>query len=80
MEHDLAAAYLEPDFAMPHLHMGLLAKRAGQLDTARTELGQGLILLPREDVSRILLFGGGFSRDALVELCRSELRRCGGHA
>jgi len=44
------------------------------------ELGQALILLAREDSSRILLFGGGFSRDALVELCRREIRTCGGVA
>ena len=37
-----------------------------------------LALLEREDASRILLFGGGFSREALIELCRRELRACGG--
>jgi chemotaxis protein methyltransferase CheR len=37
-------------------------------------------LVDREDSARILLFGGGFTRDALVESCRSELRACGGDA
>ena len=32
-----------------------------------------------EDPSRILLLGGGFTRDALVALCRAELVACGGH-
>ena len=80
MEHDRTAVYLDPTFAMPHLHLGLLAKRGGELDLARQELSQSLLLLPREDSSRILLFGGGFSREALVKLAHSELRACGGEA
>jgi chemotaxis protein methyltransferase CheR len=73
VEHDRTAAYLDPDFAMPHLHLGLMARRRRDADTARTELGQALTLLEREEPSRLLLFGGGFSRSALVSLCRSEL-------
>jgi chemotaxis protein methyltransferase CheR len=76
--HDQVAAYLDPGFAMPRLHRGLLARRAGEQATAREELGQALALLQREDVSRLLLFGGGFTRDALVALCRAELVACGG--
>jgi chemotaxis protein methyltransferase CheR len=79
-EHDQTSAYLDPSFAMPRFHLGLLAKRRGDLAGARGELTQALALLAREDSSRILLFGGGFSRDALVELCRNELRACGGAA
>jgi chemotaxis protein methyltransferase CheR len=30
-------------------------------------------LLEREDASRLLLFGGGFGRKALIALCRSEI-------
>jgi chemotaxis protein methyltransferase CheR len=77
-EHDQMAAYLDPGFAMPHLHLGLLARRRGDLDQARTELGRALDLLAREDGSRIVLFGGGFSREALLSLCRSELQASGG--
>jgi chemotaxis protein methyltransferase CheR len=79
-EHDLAAIYLDPSFAMPHLHLGLLAKRSGELELAMQELSQASLLLPREDAQRILLFGGGFSREALVELCRRELQGCRGPA
>jgi chemotaxis protein methyltransferase CheR len=79
-EHDQVAMYLDPSFAMPHLHMGLLAKRAGDFVTACRELHQATLLLAREDASRILLFGGGFSREALVELCRREFKSCGGKA
>jgi chemotaxis protein methyltransferase CheR len=76
-EHDQMATYLDPGFAMPHLHLGLMARRRGDLDEARPELGRALDLLAREDGSRILLFGGGFSREALLSLCRSELHACG---
>ena len=77
-DHAQTATYLDAGFAMPHLHLGLLARRAGDLAQARAELGRALELLAREDASRILLFGGGFSREALVALCRSELRASGG--
>jgi chemotaxis protein methyltransferase CheR len=76
-EHDQAAAYVDPGFAMPRLHLGLLAKRAGDLETARREFGQAEILLQREEASRILFFGGGFRREGLLQLCRAELRSCG---
>lgn len=78
VQHDQTAAYLDPAFAMPHLHLGLVAKRSADVETARRELGRALPLLDREDASRILLFGGGFTREALVEFCRAELRACGG--
>jgi chemotaxis protein methyltransferase CheR len=80
VEHDQIAVYLDPSFAMPHLHLGLLSKRSGNLSTARQELHQASLLLAREDSSRILLFGGGFSREALAALCRNELQGCGGPA
>ncbi|HEY3175265.1 MAG TPA: CheR family methyltransferase [Candidatus Polarisedimenticolia bacterium] len=76
--HSGAAAYLDPTFAMPHLQLGRLARRAGQVEAARRELGRALHLLAREDASRILLFGGGFRRAALAQACQSELRACGG--
>ena len=78
VEHDQAATYLDSAFAMPHLHLGLVAKRSADSETAKRELGRALPLLDQEDASRILLFGGGFTRKALVEFCRAELRACGG--
>jgi chemotaxis protein methyltransferase CheR len=78
LEHDRTAAYLEDGFAMPHLHMGMIAGRTGESSQARAELGKALRLLPREDASRILLFGGGFGREALTELCRSLVKKCKG--
>jgi chemotaxis protein methyltransferase CheR len=76
-EHDRIASYLDASFAMPHLHLGLIARRTGAPEQARVELERALALLAREDASRILLYGGGFSREALVELCRAELRTRG---
>ena len=76
-EHDRLATYLDPEFAMPRLHLGLLAGRAGDRDTARSELQQALGLLRREDPCRLLLFGGGFNREALMALCESALRENG---
>jgi len=78
IEHDEAAAYLDPGFAMPRLHLGLMARRRGDRDRARHELARALTLLEREDPARLLLFGGGFGRETLVTLCRAELTASGG--
>ncbi len=78
MEHDRAASYLDAEFAMPHLHLALLAKQAEDMPTARHELQQAGVLLLREDASRILLLGGGFGREALLDFSRAQLRSCGG--
>jgi chemotaxis protein methyltransferase CheR len=77
VEHNRAASYIDAGFAMPHLHLGLLARREGDTERARQELGRAAALLEREDASRILLFGGGFTREALIDLCARELRACG---
>lgn len=79
-DSDQFAIYLDPTFAMPRMHLGLLARRVGDREAARRELGQAVTLLQREDASRLLLFGGGFRRDALLTLCRAELQACGGAA
>jgi chemotaxis protein methyltransferase CheR len=71
------AAHLDPTFAFPRLHLGLLARRAGQREPAERELRQAARLLAREDPSRLLLFGGGFGRDGLIALCLAELGRLG---
>jgi chemotaxis protein methyltransferase CheR len=78
IDHDRAAVYLDPGFAMPRMHLGLMARRAGDSEGARRELAQALLLLEREEASRLLLFGGGFARDALIALCRAELVSAGG--
>jgi chemotaxis protein methyltransferase CheR len=74
IHHHRVAAYLAPDFSMPRLQLGLILRRGGQHDAARRELTEAQSLLEREDVSRLLLFGGGFGRAALLELCAAELQ------
>jgi chemotaxis protein methyltransferase CheR len=76
--HYRLAAYLDPDFAMPKLRLGLLARRRGDHRTAGTELDRALALFHTEREERIVLFGGGFGRISLVALCRAELQATGG--
>ncbi|MEV4282332.1 CheR family methyltransferase [Actinoplanes xinjiangensis] len=71
------AAYLDPQFAMPRLRMGLLARRRGDDRGAADHLCAALELLIGEKDERIVLFGGGFGRIALTTLCRTELDACG---
>lgn len=73
VHHDQVAIYLDGSFAMPRLHLGLMSRRAGDHASARRELAQALVLLEREEPSRLLLFGGGFGREVLLALCRAEL-------
>ncbi|GAA0444564.1 CheR family methyltransferase [Actinoplanes campanulatus] len=70
------AAYLDPEFAMPRLRMGLLARRHGDHRGAAAHLASALELLPHEDEERVVLFGGGFGRLTLTTLCRTELEAC----
>jgi chemotaxis protein methyltransferase CheR len=77
--HYRLAAYLAPDFAMPRLRLGLLARRRGENRIAGPELDRALSLLRRERDERIALFGGGFGRIALTALCRAELDACGAY-
>lgn len=74
-EHDAAAAYLDPSFAMPRFHLGLLCKRVGREPEALAHFDAALALLVKEDPVRLLLFGGGFSRETLVQACRGEIQR-----
>ncbi|WP_437580870.1 CheR family methyltransferase [Sorangium sp. So ce887] len=79
-QHYRAAASRDPGFAMPHLRLGLLAKRAGDLATTRDELGRAAALLASERQERLVLFGGGFPRSTLIGLCQAELEARGGRA
>jgi chemotaxis protein methyltransferase CheR len=77
IEHYRSATYLNPAFAMAHLQLGRLARQNGDLPSARRELSHAWELFHREDPATILLFGGGFGRAALLDLCRAELRALG---
>jgi len=78
VHHDRVAMYLDPAFAMPRLHLGLLLRREGDRPAARIELRHARSLLEREDGARLLMFGGGFSRSALLALCSAELELTAG--
>jgi chemotaxis protein methyltransferase CheR len=75
--HQRVAIYLDPHFAMPRLQLGLLLRRKGESSEARRELIQARALLARENASRLLMFGGGFGRAALLALCSAELAATG---
>jgi chemotaxis protein methyltransferase CheR len=70
--HDRVAAYLDPDFAMPYVHMGLLLRRTGRREAAQRELAHARALLEHEGSARLHMFGGGFSRSALLAVCTAE--------
>ncbi len=71
------ASTSDPTFAMPRLHLGLLARRAGDPEGARRAFESALELVAHEDPARLVLFGGGFGRDGLSALCRAELKGLG---
>jgi chemotaxis protein methyltransferase CheR len=71
------AVELDASFAIPRLHLGILAARRGDRPAARRELNRALALLPWESAERMLLFGGGFTVDGLSAICRSHLSACG---
>ncbi|HEY3324616.1 MAG TPA: protein-glutamate O-methyltransferase CheR [Planctomycetota bacterium] len=75
-EHDRIAIYLDSGFAMPQFHLGRLHRRAGDAVSARRQLSNARTLLALESASRVLLFGGGFDRHALIELCDREILAC----
>lgn len=75
MAHARRAGDLEPTFAMARVQLGLVARRAGEREVAHRELTRAIELLEHERPDRLALFGGGFGRQALIALCRSELAR-----
>jgi chemotaxis protein methyltransferase CheR len=77
---DLArrATYLDPTFAMPWLHLGILSRKRGDNLAARRELLQARALLTVEPPERLLWFGGGCSRSTLLAACQRELAWTGG--
>jgi chemotaxis protein methyltransferase CheR len=72
IEHCRIAIALDPEFAMAHVQLGRLTRRTGDLNTAQQEYAASARLLQRETERRILLFGGGFDRQALISLCRTQ--------
>lgn len=71
--HDETAVHLDPTFSMAHLHLGRLALREERLDVAAIHLERAESLLETTESSQLLLYGGGFRREALIALCRAQL-------
>ena len=67
------STYLDPTFPMAHLHLGLIWRRQHNEVAARTSFRHALDAIEHEDAKRLALFGGGFSRESLQQLCRREL-------
>jgi chemotaxis protein methyltransferase CheR len=74
VRQDEMAIYLDDTFAMPHLHLAQLARRRGDRAAALQHTRRARDLFAGEDDVRIVLFGGGFTRQALLQLCDSQLR------
>jgi chemotaxis protein methyltransferase CheR len=73
-EHDQVAIYLDPTFSMPYLHRAFMAKKEKNWSSAKHLFDRALVLLNYEEASRLLLFGGGFRRPMLQDLCQREIR------
>jgi chemotaxis protein methyltransferase CheR len=72
IDHVRRAVEIDPEFAIAHMHLGRLARRGGDRGVAQRAYAQAVRLLPAETDQRILLFGGGFDREALLSLCRTQ--------
>lgn len=70
--HDERAIHLDDTFAMPHLHLAMLARRRGDRAVARTHAARARALFAAEDDLRMLVFAGAFSRQALMRLCDAQ--------
>lgn len=78
MHHYQLASAEDPSFAMPHLHMGLLYKKTRKPGQARAAFERAANLVSSEKAERIVLFGGGFQKNALLSLCKNEILNIGG--
>lgn len=76
--HCRAAAGGDPSFAMPQVHLGRLVGKTSGLSSARRHFTRAIELLPAETELRMLLFGGGFEREALMSFCRTQLAQSQG--
>jgi chemotaxis protein methyltransferase CheR len=70
--HCRTAIAIAAGFAMAHLQLGRLSQRLGEQHTAQREYTESARLLRFETDYRIMLFGGGFDREALISLCRTQ--------
>ncbi len=74
-QHLSMATFLDPTFSLAHLHRGLVAKRRKDSQAARVAFQHALRALDAEQEERLALFGGGFSREGLRQICLRETAR-----
>lgn len=77
IREDELASHLDPRFALPAMHLGLLTQRRGDRARSTRCFTRAIVLLHDEEPERLLLFGGGFDRAALVAFCRAQLQSLG---
>ncbi|HEY1814473.1 MAG TPA: CheR family methyltransferase [Kofleriaceae bacterium] len=70
-QHARAALAADPTFAMAAVHVALACKR--QRTATREDFTRAIRLLEGDSAERVAMFAGGFTRDALIEMCRAEL-------
>lgn len=73
VSHDRTAIYLDPTFAMPHLHLALMLKKNGELRAAKREFREAVRLFPGEVEARLVMFSGGFGQRGLIQICEREI-------
>jgi len=71
--HYREAARIDSHFGITRLRLGLLLHRSGDIEGGQSALEEAERLLENEDPERVALFGGGFSRTVLLELCRKRM-------
>ena len=72
--HWSAAVEADPGFALGHLHLGRLTRFNGDQVASNRCYDRAAQLLSSESERRVLLFGGGFDREALLSVCRTISR------
>ncbi|MFI7586884.1 CheR family methyltransferase [Spongisporangium articulatum] len=72
--HCRAALAADPAFALPHVHLARLRRAVDPTDTraAAEHHAAAARLLASEAERRIVLFGGGFDREALTAISRTQ--------
>ncbi|GAB3240371.1 CheR family methyltransferase [Kineosporia babensis] len=69
--HWKAAVNADPAFALGHLNIGRLNRLHGDLSGSNRSYDRAADLLILESERRVMLFGGGFDREALLSVCRT---------
>ncbi len=69
------ALLIDLDFVMPYFQLSRIYQRQGRKDDARRELSNTLRRLDQLSPGALVTHSGGFSREELMEICRSLLER-----